>query len=238
LVASELDPTAGRSGMPTWIWAALGIVAIATIYFVFMRTGLSGGDVTSALPTPAKPATIAPVEANAPAGAAKPPDATTSSSDHTSPSANPPLQTASAAPEPPRSVPEGPRPVQNAPAVATAKKATEHTAKTPVAAVQTPKASVASPAVAVAGKPEPTRADRKIDGTKPTSPEATAPASLDGAVEGVEAVADLSAPAPTTTIARGTLISIDAADTIPVALSHRVRCSRCRRGRCGFPAPW
>jgi TonB family protein len=222
LVASQLDPAAGRSGMPTWIWAALGVVAIATIYFVFMRTGLSGGDLTSALPTQAKPVTIAPADTTAPAPADKPRDATPSSSDLASPGTNPPLETASAAPEPPPSGPAGSRPVQNAPAVATAKKAPERTAKAPVAAVPTPKASVASPAVVVAGKPEPKRADRRTDPAKPALPEATAPSSVDGAVEGVEAVADLSAAAPSTTIAPGTLIAIDSADTTPVALSHRV----------------
>jgi TonB family protein len=222
MVASELDPTAARSGMPTWIWAALGIVAIATIYFVFPRDGSGGGDVASGLPTPAKSVAIGPTNTNVPPASAPPPAANTSPSANTSPTSNPPIEAAAAVPEPPPSVPDGSRPIQNAPAIATTKKAPERTTKAPAAAVPTPKAAVAPPAVVAAGKHEPSRADRKIDAAKPTSPEVTAPSSLDDAAEGVEAVADLSAPTPTTTIAPGTLISIDSADTIPVALSHRV----------------
>ena len=61
IVASELDPSARRSGMPAWIWAALGAVAIATIYFVFGRSGSSGSDAEASLPKPAAVA-VAPAE--------------------------------------------------------------------------------------------------------------------------------------------------------------------------------
>jgi TonB family protein len=210
VVASELDPTAARSGMPTWIWAALGIVAIATIYFVLTRTGSGEGDVASALPTPAKSLAIAPANANVPPASDPSPAASTSPSAMTSPTSNPPIEAASATPEPPPGVP----------AVVTAKKSPDHAAKAPVAAVPTPKSPVVPPAVGATAKSEPSRAERKLDSTKPTVPVVTAPASPDDAVEGVEAVADLSATAPASAIAPGTLIPIDAADTVPVALSH------------------
>jgi TonB family protein len=205
LVASELDPTAARSGMPTWIWAALGIVAIATIYFVLTRTGSGEGDVASALPTPARSLAIARANANVPPASDPSPAASTSPSATTSPTSTLPIEAASTTPEPPPSVP----------AVATVKKSPDHAAKVPAAAVPTPKAPILA-------KPEPSRAERKLDSTKPTVPVVTAPTSPDDAVEGVEAVADLSAPAPASTIAPGTLIPIDAADTMPVALSHPV----------------
>jgi TonB family protein len=210
IVASELDPSARRSGMPAWIWAALGAVAIATIYFVFGRSGSSGIDAVSSLPKPAAVA-VAPAESRE------------LSEVTVTPVPNGPLDTASAAVEPtPQRVPESSKPVPGALAVPTPKKATDRAAKVPVATVPAPKPPVVAPESGAIAKSKPAKIAPKIDAAKETRPEATAPPTLEDTVAGVEAAPELAAPSPTTTIEPGTLIPIDTADTMPVALSHRV----------------
>jgi protein TonB len=133
------------------------------------------------------------------------------------PVANVPLDTASAAIEAePQRVPGTSKPVQDALAVPAPKKATDRAAKPPVAT---------TPADAIA-KSQPAKTLPKIAprSTPPRThwPQAAAPPSLETTVAGVEAVAEIGTPSPTTTIEPGTLIPIDTADTLPVALSHRV----------------
>jgi TonB family protein len=207
IVASELDPSARRSGMPAWIWAALGAVAIATIYFVFGRSGSSGSDAEASRPKPAAVA-VAPAESKEPSEVTVPPVA------------NDPLHSASAVVEPPpQRVPESSKPMPGALAVPAPKKETDRAAKVPVATIPAPKPPVVAPESGAIAKSRPAKIAPKIDAAKETRPEATAPPTLEDTVAGVEAVPE---PSPTTTIEPGTLIPIDTADTMPVALSHRV----------------
>jgi TonB family protein len=209
LVAAQLDPTPRRSGMPAWIWAALGVVAIATAYFVFARSGSRDGDAATPLPKPAKSVAIAQAETNAPPQA------------NTSPPANSPLAAATAAPEPAPRVPESSKPVQSALGAPAPKKGTDRTSKAPVAEVPAPRPPLAPPAAVAAAKPERRKIDAKPSPAKETSPAATAPAGLDDAVAGVETVSDVAAPPPAARTTPGALIPIDTADTLPVALSHQ-----------------
>lgn len=206
LVASELDAKAGRSGMPAWIWAALGAVAIATIYFVFGRSGSSGREAPWPPPKPAAAIAVAPVESKAPPEVTVPPVAMA------------PVDAASTVVEP--------APAPSAVAAPAPKKATDRAAKLTVATVPSAKPSAVVPEGSAIAKWQPAKTAPKIapkvDAAKETPPVATAPPSLEDTTEGVEAVAELTAPSPTTTIEPGTLIPIDTADTMPVPLSRRV----------------
>jgi TonB family protein len=210
VVASELDPRARRSGMPAWIWAALGAVAIATIYFVFGRSGSTDSEAQFSRPKRAAAAVaVAPAESKAP------PEVT--------PVTTAPPDTAAVVEQQQR-VPESSKPDQGALTNPSGKKGADRAAKPATATVTTPKPSAVAPEGSAIAKWQPVKAASKTGPKTDTAKEAppvAAPPSLEDTVAGVEAVPELAAPSPTTTIEAGTLIPIDTADTMPVALSHR-----------------
>jgi TonB family protein len=220
LVAAELEPNTGRSGMPTWIWAALGLVAIVTVYFVFGRSGSNGDDAVPSQPAPTESAAIAPPVANEPPAAIEPPPVSAP------PMASEPSKIISTVPMPAQNVADSSKPVHNALAVPAPKKTPDHLAKAPVASVIAPKPPVVPPAAVETARSEPPRIElktgSKIEAVKETPQELPPPSALDDSVEGVETVPDVAPSAPATSIAPGTLIPIDEADTTPVSLTHQI----------------
>src|SRR5882672_9766138 len=226
LVAAELEPNAGRSGMPTWIWAALGLVAIVTVYFVFGRTGSNGDDAVPSQPAPTESAAVAPPVVNEPPAAIEPPPANAPPVTSAPPVASEPSKAVSAVPGPVQDVADGSKAVHNALTAPAPKKTADRLPKAPVASVPAPKRSVVPPAAVETARSQPQRTEPKtspkIETAQETPPEAAPPSAPDDSVAGVETVPDVATSAPTTTIAPGTLIPIDEADTTPVSLTHQI----------------
>jgi protein TonB len=212
IVASELEAASERSGMPAWVWAALGLVSIVALYFVFSRWVPNGPDAVPSDATPTEIATNTPPIASEPPVESPPPIA----------SPPPVASTLSEAPpqvtEPSQTVPDAPKSALNAHNVPVPKKSPERVAKPVAAPLPAQKPLVLPPAASEPAKPE----SPKIEPPKETPPEATPPSGLDDSVAGVETVPDAAPAATTTTIAPGTLIPIDTADTLPVSLTHRL----------------
>ena len=185
LVESELESAAGRRGMPAWVWAAVGAVAIAALYFVFFR---DASDRSDAEPSPAPPTSTV---ASAP------------------PVVSPLSDAPSRVPAPSKNVAASSKLVLNALQVPVPKKSSDR--------VSAPPRPAAPPTNSEPLKSSPA----EIETAKLIPPEAPAPSDLDAHVAGVETVPDPAAASSATTIVPGTLIPIDAADTMPIALSRR-----------------
>ena len=199
IVAAELEAASERSGMPAWVWAALGLVSIVALYFVFSRWVPNGPDVVPTDTTSTEIAAITPPVASEP------------------PAESPPSEAPPRVAEPSQTLPDPPKSVPNARNVPVPKKPSERVTKPVAASIQAPKPPAAPPAASEPAKSEPP----KVEPLKETPPEATPPSGLDESVAGVETVPDAAPVSPTTTIAPGTLIPIDTADTLPVSLIQR-----------------
>jgi len=196
MVESELEATVGRRGLPVWAWSAVAVVAVVGLYFVFPQGSSSpSGPPPSPAPTTKAVASTQPV--------ATPP-----------PVVNAPSAALPRVTEPSRAVPDNPKPVLIAAKVPVPKKRSD-----PV-----PAPSVVEPTNTEPAKPEPA-APEPVQ-PEPVKPEPVtiklaAPSAPETTVAGVETVPDSAAAPATTTIAPGTLIPIDVADTMPVSLKRR-----------------
>ena len=205
IVEAELDSTVERRGMPFWVWAAVGVVAIAALFFVF-RPGATNPATVVSNPAPAQapaPAASVPAEAppSVPAPSATVPD-------------NPAPVAAATKAAVPKKAPDRPPTATPTSTAAASKKAASAAAAPPVApptntAPSTPEPAAAAPATIVAAKVAP--------------PEAPPAPDVDTNVAGVETDADpaAGASADAAAIKRGELIPIDVADTMPVAVSRQ-----------------
>ena len=218
IVESELESSAGRRGKPVVLWFGVGAVALVALYLLFPR-GESNPEAVAPPPAP-KPSSVV----------STPPVPVT-----------PPVTTAISEPAPqtPEPLPSAPVTAKSLPGavpVAVAVKAPAPKKPSDRAPATTPSPIASAPRRA--SVPAPVPADAPPTDTHPViaepitttnteaapPPEAPAPAPAPAAVDttaGVEMVPDPAATAPASTIAPGTLIPIDEADTLPVAISHR-----------------
>ncbi len=182
IVDSELESSVPRRRMPVRAWAAVAVVAVVGIYFMFPH----GNSIPSTSKTPMAPPTR--TVAIAPPVEARPPVVSA------------PSEALPRIAEPSRAVPGKPNPVLVTAKIPTPKKRSDPVRATSVAPVVITETTNTEPA-----RPEPVAA--------PSAPETT--------VAGVEAVPDSAAAPAVTTIAPGTLIPIDVADTMPVSLKRK-----------------
>ena len=209
IVASELDSASGRRGKPVVLWLALGVVALVALYLVFPRGGPGSENVAPETVPPPKEVASTPVVPIAPPAIIAPAESAPQNSE----------------PVPVASPPVSAKPVPSPVKAAVAKKPTDHAPTTPSSTTAAPR-KAAAPAPAPADVPptdtQPATAEPTVTthNEAPSPQESPAPARVDTNA-GVETVPDPSASAPASTIAPGTLIPIDEADTLPVALSHR-----------------
>jgi len=200
LVESALEPNAARRGVPAWIWAVMGLAAIAGAYVFIFRGGTSPNETVPIAPVPSETASNAsPTESPAIAQ----PEAAESSV-VANPVKTPPADS-TPAPVSSTLVADGKKPEPADAQNAAAKKPGETGPAVPKAV---------APPVAKIGS-------RAIEQWKPNQPAAPAPLDSEDSVAGVEAVADLAVPAPAAKIAAGTLVPIDEADVVPVSLQHK-----------------
>jgi len=196
LVESALETPTARRGVPVWIWAVVGLAAIAGTYVFISRGGTPQAD------TP-------PPFAERTETASNPPVETPTEHVATTQSATGEPNVAAPAEDPASStvVPEAKKPLANDAKPAVAKKSPESGPAAPQA-VAPPKAKISSKA---------------IEQWKPAQAAAAVPAPLDSdaSVAGVEALPDVAVPASATTIAAGTLVPLDEADVTPVNLQHK-----------------
>jgi TonB family protein len=200
LVESQLEAPVARRGVPVWVWAVVGVVAVVGVYFMFSRDMPDRSVATS---TPMAPSRPEPIVSTSPE---PPPQAPETSS--------------ASAPVP---VAEAPAPVLETPKIVASKKPVEKP-PTRLAAV-TAATPPASPPTRVAqapthAEPAPTHVTKaQPAAAPPTAP--SAPAGLDDGVAGVETLPDPTTTSPAATVAPGALIPIDEADTTPTSLSRK-----------------
>jgi TonB family protein len=210
LVESQLEAPVARRGVPVWVWAVVGLVAVVGVYFMFSRDMPDRSVATSAPTTASRPKPIA----------STPPEPL-------------PLapETSNASSPVPAPVPaaEAPAPVLEPPKTVASKKPVEKppTRVAAVSAAQTPVSPLTHAAPPAHADPAPTVADwARTHGAKaepaPAAPAApSAPAGLDDSAAGVETIPDPTTTSPATTVAPGALIPIDEADTMPASLSRK-----------------
>jgi protein TonB len=209
LVESQLEAPVARRGVPVWVWAAVGLVAVVGVYFMFSR---DMPDRSVAVATPPPRTTPQPI-ASAP------------------PELQPQAPEASNAAPP---VPETPAPVLETPKPVVSKKPAEKPTEKPAsraAALAAAAPPVAPPTHAepksTHAEPAATRAESAPIHVAKVEPAAAAPAApavpagLDENVAGVETIPDPTTTAPAATVAPGVLIPIDEADTMPISLLHK-----------------
>jgi len=203
LVESVLEPPTARRGVSVWIWAVLGLAAMAGAYVFISRGGTGRND---AVPVPAAPTEIAsdaPVPAPADAVANAQPESSESSA-AASAVTTPPVSSAPA-PTAATPVPDAKKPVASEAKPALAKKTPDTGAGVPLAATP-PVAKSSSKAIAQ---------------WKPIQPAAPAPIDSDASVAGVEALPESAIPTQAAKIAAGTLVPLDEADVTPVSVQHK-----------------
>lgn len=201
LIESALEPSAARRGVPVWIWAVVGLAAIAGAYVYISRGGSQPDDLLPIPGVSAETASNAPVATPPETVPNMQPEAARSNGPAT-PKTTPP-DAAAPAPTPAKPVPEAKTPLPSETIPASAKKSPE-AGTTPPAAART--------------------RSKAIEQWKPLQPAAAAPAPLDSdaSVAGVEALADAVVPAvPAAKIAAGTLVALDEADVAPVSVQHK-----------------
>jgi TonB family protein len=215
MVETELDSPKPRRGVPVWVWALVGIVAIAGAYLVVPR-GAATPSETPASPPAQSSATESQPAAQAPSPVVEPPVAQ-------APVTQPPVTQPPVAQRPvSQSVTEGRKPATStakvaaqppAPAPAPAPKKTPDRAAAQAANVKSKHAPADVPAVASA----PTEIAPAIP--SPTKP--APPTELGESVAGVETVPDSAVPSAAPAVTPGLLVPIDEADVLPVPISRK-----------------
>jgi TonB family protein len=211
MVETELDSPKPRRGVPVWVWALVGIVAIAGAYLVFPR-GAATPSETPASPPAQSSATESQPAAQAPSPVVEPPVAQ-------APVTQPPVTQPPVAQRPvSQSVTEGRKPATSTAKVAVqppapAPKKTPDRAAAQAANVKSKHAPADVPAVASA----PTEIAPAIP--SPTKP--APPTELGESVAGVETVPDSAVPSAAPAVTPGLLVPIDEADVLPVPISRQ-----------------
>ena len=172
LVESALEQPTARRGVPVWIWAVVGLAAIAGTYVFISRGGTWQND---ALPVPVAPtetASDAPAQAPVDAGAGSNSQPEPAESNVAANTVTTPPSAAAPAPVSAKPVPDSKKPVAADDKSAVAK-------KTPDAGA--PATHAVTPPVAKTGS-------KAIEQWKPNRPAAAAPVPLDSdaSVAGVE----------------------------------------------------
>jgi TonB family protein len=202
LVESVLEPAASKRASSAWIWAAAGLAAIVVLYLVFVRDSGTRSN-ASLVPTASD---------TAPA----------SESAQTSPTVVEPSGDASQRPELVANTISVPPPARP-PTRAAVPAAVPAPVPAPAPAPAPAKTSASPTNTASSGPKVPDHPAPKREPPKPPEPEATAPSGIDEDVVGVESVVNAAAGSvPPSSIAPGTLVSLDEVDAPPVVLSRKL----------------
>lgn len=214
IVESQIEAPVARRGVPVWIWAIVGLIAVAGSYFIFSHD-TPDRSVASA-PQESLPEPVADVHSEPP-----PPVQQLSETE-----AAPPQAAVPQTPEPATAVSIAPPPVQTAQPPA-AKKPAEKPPAVSVAKNEA-KAPASAPPPQTARK-EPSAAHSVSKWKEPaattaaaTTPAPAAPSGPDDTVAGVETLPDPTAAPPVAASTAGALIPIDEADKMPVSLSRKL----------------